>query len=347
MRPLDELPWPAMSSSAVGTVKPNAPKPRSLIPPARSRVSPRSGPARRGRGGTGRWGRSRPEALGFRRSLRQAPPSCDFPAEPSGARRGGRPPVVGVRGRRRAVRDGVAEGDDDSGLVEAVTSTPTSQNHACVVVPTGMSGLAVKSPGGETYDVCNPSKCHVAGPVAAAGTKRLTARSPSAGTSSPTGSLSTTPLGGMVMDGFPLKVARGPTPARWPHPSRAGRCAPRRRPGRWPRTWTAERAPDCRRRSCARFPQGLISEPGVRDPEPGVGPVEGGAPGPAQISFPLPATASWGPTKPATRTIAATTVLSHRRRLNRSPGTAFVWQTSTGHGELPGKCHDVLLVILV
>src|SRR6478609_8829605 len=88
---------------------------------------------------------------------------------------------------------------------DAVTSTPDSQNRACVVELTGITAVAVKSPGGEMKEVCCPRKCHVAGPVFS-GTKMLTARLPRSGTSSSTASLTTSAPGGMVMDAAPPKV---------------------------------------------------------------------------------------------------------------------------------------------
>src|SRR5712691_7578809 len=92
---------------------------------------------------------------------------------------------------------------------DAITSTPASQNHAGgvgVVASAGMTTLAVKSPGVERYMVCRASKCQVAGPVFP-GTKMLTAKSPSAGTSNSTGSLNTGAPGGMVMEGLPPKAS--------------------------------------------------------------------------------------------------------------------------------------------
>ena len=71
---------------------------------------------------------------------------------------------------------------------------------------TGIAALAVKSPAGEMYMVCRASKCQLAGPVFP-GTKILTARLLSGGTSRSSGSLSTGAPGGMVMDGWPPKVS--------------------------------------------------------------------------------------------------------------------------------------------
>src|SRR5262245_4279203 len=95
---------------------------------------------------------------------------------------------------------------------EAVTASLANQNQDCVVVETGMTALAVKSPGGEIYEVCRAWTCHVAGPVAL-GTKILTARSLSAGTSRSTESLRISAPGGMVIDGLPLNVRIRSDPA--------------------------------------------------------------------------------------------------------------------------------------
>ena len=115
------------------------------------------------------------------------------------------PSGVGVHGRLRTIRDRLAQGDDRPVCLDATTSTPASQNRASVVELTGITALAVKSPGGEMKEVCRPSKCQVAGPVFP-GTKMLTARSLRSGTLRSTGSLTTSAPGGMVMDGAPPKV---------------------------------------------------------------------------------------------------------------------------------------------
>jgi hypothetical protein len=84
--------------------------------------------------------------------------------------------------------------------LDAITSTPASQYHACVVKATGIKSLPVKFPGGEMYDVCKAAKFHVAGPVLA-GRNKLTAKSASGGTSRSTESLSTTAPGGIAIEG--------------------------------------------------------------------------------------------------------------------------------------------------
>jgi hypothetical protein len=118
--------------------------------------------------------------------------------------------------------------------LEARTSTPASQYHAGnpdAAASTGMTVFAVKSPEAEMYTLWRVSKCQVAGAVFP-GTKMLTARSPRAGTSKSTASLTTSAPAGIVIDGLPPKVSLRSEPGTLAAPAawRAMRAAPMTRP---------------------------------------------------------------------------------------------------------------------